>query len=98
MKFRSLIISVIGLACFSGMMVSCKQLPKEMEVVEQRELCQYDDVSVFKNNYEPLVGTQPLDWRRVNRTEFRILNYAVGDATQVAVWTGGWGRSLGQYE
>ncbi|MGJ8656878.1 MAG: hypothetical protein ACSHX6_10555 [Akkermansiaceae bacterium] len=40
---------------------------------------------MFKNNYESLVGTQPLEWRRVNRTEFRILNYAVGGSTEVAV-------------
>lgn len=85
MKFKSLISRFLGLACLSGMTLSCKQLPKEMEVVERRELCQYDDVSVFKNNYESLVGTQPLEWRRVNRTEFRILNYAVGGSTEVAV-------------
>lgn len=85
MKLRSFIIRFFGLSCFSGMMVSCKQLPKEMEVVERRDLCQYDDISVFKNNYESLVGTQPLDWRRVNRTEFRILNYAARESTQIAV-------------
>ncbi len=67
------------------MLVSCKELPKEVEVVERRELCQYDDLAVYKSSYSSWMGTQPLSWRKINHTEFRLLNYAVGEATQIAV-------------
>ncbi len=85
MKFRSLRTKFIWLSCYSAILVCCKEQPKEMEVDERRELCQYDDPNIFKNSYETILGTQPLSWRRVNRTDFRLLNYAVGNATEVAV-------------
>ena len=85
MKFRTLRTKFIWLSCYSAMLVSCKQLPKEVEVDERRELCQYDDPTVFKNSYDAILGTQPVSWRRVSRTDFRLLNYAAGNATEIAV-------------
>ncbi|MFT5905649.1 MAG: hypothetical protein ACI9E1_001249 [Cryomorphaceae bacterium] len=67
------------------MLVSCKELPKEVEVVERRELCQYDNPAVYRGSYTSWMGTQPLSWRKVNHTEYRLLNYAAGEATQIAV-------------
>ncbi len=85
MKFRSLISKVVSMFLPLVMLVSCKELPKEVEVVERRELCQYDDLAVYKSSYSSWMGTQPLSWRKINHTEFRLLNYAVGEATQIAV-------------
>lgn len=68
-----------------GMLLSCEELPKEVEVVDRRELCQYDDPTVYRSGYTSWEATQPLSWRKINQTEFRLLNYAVGEATQIAV-------------
>lgn len=85
MKQKSLIIklSIISLPFF--MVVSCEKLPDEVEVVERRELCQYDDPEVYKSSYSSWIGTQPLSWRGLSGTEFRLLNYAAGKATEIAV-------------
>jgi len=86
MKQRLFIDKYLYLACLAGMLVSCKEVPREVEITEQRELTQYDDPSVFKSGYDLItIKQQPLEWRRVNGTEFRLLNYAAGEATEIAV-------------
>ncbi len=85
MKLRSLISKIVSMVLPVVMLVSCKELPKEVEVVERRELCQYDDPSVYRSSYSSWKGSQPLKWRKINHTEFRLLNYAAGEATQIAV-------------
>jgi len=66
-------------------LVSCKELPKDVEVEERRDLCQYDDPTIYRNGYSFWLGDQPLSWRQVNATKFRLLNYAAGQATEIAV-------------
>ncbi len=85
MKLESLIIKLPSIAIVLVMFASCKELPDELEVVDRRELCQYDDPKVYKGSYSSWMGTQPLSWRRVNNTEFRLLNYAAREATEIAV-------------
>ncbi len=85
MKLKSLISKVSSMFLPLVMLVSCKELPKEVEIVERRELCQYDNPAVYRSSYSPWLGTQPLSWRMVSATEFRLLNYAAGEATQIAV-------------
>ena len=85
MKMKTFITKISFLLVPTIMLVSCKELPKEMEISERRELCQYDNPSVYRSGYELWLGTQPLSWRKVNQTEFRLLNYAAGEATQIAV-------------
>lgn len=85
MKIKKTISNICCFTCVIGFFSSCKKLPRVVEIDERRELCQYDDVTVFKNSYDQILATQPLEWRRVNRTEFRLLNYAVGNDTEVAV-------------
>jgi hypothetical protein len=85
MKLKSHIGNIVGIAMLGVMLVSCKELPKEVEVVERRELCQYDDPAVYRSSYSSWMGTQPLKWRKVSQTEFRLLNYAAGEATEIAV-------------
>ena len=98
MKQRLLINKYLCLACFSGLLASCNKAPKEVEITEQRELTQYDDPSVFKNGYNVIIAKkQPLEWRRVSGTEFRLLNYAAGEATEIAVGRVGAGGLLANF-
>lgn len=85
MKCRMLISKVFGMVVLVTMLVSCKEQPKEVEVEARRELSQYDNPKVYKIGYETWAGTQPLSWRKVNRTNFRLLNYAAEEATEIAV-------------
>ncbi|MFT6793038.1 MAG: hypothetical protein ACJAR1_001028 [Rubritalea sp.] len=85
MKLKSNISKIVSLVMLAVTLVSCKELPKEVEVVERRELCQYDDPAVYRSSYHSWIGKQPLKWRKVSQTEFRLLNYAAGEATQIAV-------------
>jgi hypothetical protein len=91
MKLKSLISNIASMSIPLVMLVSCKELPKEVEIVEQRELCQYDDPAVYKSSYTSWIGSQPLSWRKISPTEFRRLNYAAGEATQIAVGESGGG-------
>ena len=98
MKRRPFISKFMCYTCLSGVLVSCKELPKEVEITEQRELTQYDDPTVFKTGYDRIIAkTQPLEWRRVNGTEFRVLNYAAGESTEIAVGIVGAGGLLANF-
>jgi len=95
MKRRLSISKYLCFSCLPGILISCKEVPKEVEITEQRELTQYDDPSVFKSSYDLLIAKQqPLEWRRVNSTEFRLLNYAAGESTEIAVGRVGAGGVL----
>ncbi len=85
MKFKLLIGKFFSVVPFVVLLASCEEVPDVVEVVERRELCQYDDPKVYRSGYSSWVGDQPLHWRRVNGTRYRLLNYAVGEATEVAV-------------
>ncbi len=67
------------------LMVSCKELPEEVEVTDRRELCQYDKPEVYSSSYSSWIGKQPISWRQVSGTDFRLLNYAAREATEIAV-------------
>lgn len=85
MNFQMLTGKVLGSVLLITMLISCKDQPKEVEITERRELTQYDNPSVYRSGYEKWAPTQPLEWRRIARTKFRQLNYAAGEATQIAV-------------
>jgi hypothetical protein len=85
MKLKSLISKLFSMSIPLLVLASCEKLPDEVEITERRELCQYDDPEVYKSSYTSWIGTQPLNWRRLSPTEFRLLNYAAGEATEIAV-------------
>lgn len=88
MKMRAFIGKISVLAMFPVVALvtsSCKEVPKVVEIDARRDLCQFDDPTVYKGAYDAWLATQPLEWRRVSRTEFRLLNYAAGEETQIAV-------------
>lgn len=65
--------------------VSCKEIPKEVEITEQRELCKFDENEALRGAVNRFWAKQPLHWRRVPETENRLLNYRVGEDVEVAV-------------
>lgn len=98
MKRITIISKSLCIAGLSGVLVSCKKIPQEVEITEQRELTQYDDPTVFKSSYDVVIAKkQPLEWRRVSGTEFRLLNYAAGSATEIAVGRVGAGGLLANF-
>jgi len=85
--------------------VSCKKIPKEVEITHQRELCKFDENEALRGAVNRFKAKQPIHWRRVAETKDRILNYRVGKQTEVAVgsFTGSlsanvirWYRQYGQ--
>ena len=98
MKRRPFISKFMCYSCLLASLVSCKDIPKEVEISEQRELTQYDDPTVFKTGYDVIIAKkQPLEWRRVSGTEFRLLNYAAGESTEIAVGRVGAGGLLANF-
>ena len=69
---------------------SCKEIPKEVEITHQRELCKFDENEALRGSVNRFKAIQPIHWRRVAATQNRILNYRVGAQTEVAlgVFTG----------
>ncbi len=98
MKRITMISKSLCITCLASALVSCKRMPKEVEITEQRELTQYDDPTVYKSIYDVVIAKkQPLDWRRVSGTEFRLLNYAAGESTEIAVGRVGAGGLLANF-
>lgn len=68
--------------------VSCKkEFPHEVEITEPRELTQFDTNELQRPQTNSFKTIQPLSWRRVGMTEFRLLNYRAGKSTEIAVGT-----------
>ena len=64
---------------------SCKKVPEEVTITDTRELCQFDYDELQRLQQNPLWAKQPLTWRRVPRTKFRVLNYRAGKQSEIAV-------------
>ena len=68
--------------------ISCKdKYPREVEISEPRELCAFDHNELQRPQTNSFTTVQPLSWRRVAMTEFRLLNYRAGESTEIAVGT-----------
>ncbi len=68
--------------------VSCKkEFPREVEITEPRELTAFDTNELQRPQTNSFTTIQPLSWRRVGMTEFRLLNYRAGKSTEIAVGT-----------
>jgi len=64
---------------------SCKKVPEEVTITDTRELCQFDYDEMQRLQQNPLWAKQPITWRRVPRTKFRVLNYRAGKQSEIAV-------------
>lgn len=68
--------------------VSCKErFSREVEITEPRELCAFDTNELQRPQTNSFTTIQPLSWRRVAMTDFRLLNYRAGKSTEIAVGT-----------
>ena len=68
--------------------ISCKdKYPREVEISEPRELCAFDVNELQRPQTNSFTTVQPLSWRRVAMTDFRLLNYRAGKHTEIAVGT-----------
>lgn len=65
--------------------VSCKKIPKQVEITHQRELCKFDENEALRGAVNRFKAIQPLHWRRIPATENRLLNYRVAEQTEVAL-------------
>ncbi len=65
--------------------VGCEEIPKEVEITHQRELCKFDENEALRGAVNRFKAKQPIHWRRLAETKNRILNYRVGENTEVAL-------------
>lgn len=78
---------------------SCEEIPKEVEITHQRELCKFDENEALRGAVNRLKPIQAIHWRRVAETKDRQLNYRVGEKTEVAVgsFTGSVEANIGRW-
>lgn len=80
----ALVLAVSGVS-------ACKRVPSKVHLGEEhrRELTRFDEAEKFRGNPRFLRDKQPLMWRRMPSTKFRLLNYAAAGGVEVAVGQAG---------
>ena len=65
--------------------IGCEEIPKEVEITHQRELCKFDENEALRGTINRFSARQPLHWRRIPGTKHRLLNYRSAKNTEIAL-------------